>query len=148
MTDVKLRTDQGKAVVQGKTSVPFKTFVTLILQRKVFALFKKWGEEPVVIESDLLTSLASAPQDSQENRAHLVLVTLGVGVLVGVFCMSLGLAILEIFGFVLSKREFFIIAGLLLLLTLLTSILSKIQRRSRAEKITESMEKVASLLSK
>ena len=86
--EVEVKTESSKAVITGKTSVPFRTFVGLVLQRKVLQLFKDWGEEPVILSSSLLTNLASAPQDSQENKAHLVTVTLGVGVLLGIFFLA------------------------------------------------------------
>ncbi|HCI03610.1 TPA: hypothetical protein DE059_01655, partial [Candidatus Peribacteria bacterium] len=62
--EVKVKEEKMKAIIEGRTAVPFKTFVGLVLQRKVFPLFKKWGDEPVIINSELLTTLASAAQDS------------------------------------------------------------------------------------
>ena len=86
--EVSLRSDGTKAVIEGKTVVPFKTFVMLVIQRKVTALFKDWGTAPVVIDAELLTSLAGAPQDNQENKVNLVLVTLGIGVIMGVLAFA------------------------------------------------------------
>ena len=146
--DAKLNTDKGRAIVEGKTAVPFKTMVGLILQRKVLPLFKKWGDEPVIIDSDLLTSIASAPQDNQENRAHLTIVTLGVGVLVCVFGFSIAHVALDFFGISLGNKEYLIIAGVLVGLCLLASILAKLKRQGKDESLTEKMEKVAALLSK
>lgn len=146
--DVKLKTDQGTAMVQGKTSVPFKTFVQLILQRKVLTLFKRWGDEPVIVDGELLTSLASAPGDTQENRSHLVLVTLGVGVLVGVFAFAVIQIALVPFGIEMNQTYLLIIAGTLLGLAILTVLLSRVQRKSKGEKLADTMERVANLLSK
>lgn len=146
--DVQIRTENGKAVIQGKTTVPFQTFVSLVLQRKVFSLFKSWGKEPIVLSSDLLTDLASAPQDSTENRTHLVLVTLGVGILVGIFVMAIGLAVLQTIGMPLGRTELLLIAGGIVGLALLASILGRIQHGKRGEKITEKIEKLADLFSK
>ena len=108
--DAKLKTDQGRAIVEGKTAVPFKTFVQLVLQRKVIQLFKDWGKDPVIIDSELLTSLASAPGDSQENREQLVMVTLGVGVLAGVFVMSLMQLALAPWDIILTLQQHLMIA--------------------------------------
>jgi hypothetical protein len=146
--EVKLKSDQGKAVIEGKTAVAFQAFVTLVLQRKVFGLFKSWGEEPVVVSAELLASLASAPQDSQENRAHLVTVTLGVGIVLGVFVMSVLQLSLIANGITLSVRELGLIAGGILLLAILARMLVRLQRRKRSDKVTEAMESLSSLLSK
>ena len=100
--DAKLKTDHGKAIVEGKTAVPFKTFVGLVLHRKVLSLFKQWGKEPVIIDSELLTDLASAQQDSQENKEQLVTVTLGVGVLAGVFVLAIAQIALAPWGIYLK----------------------------------------------
>lgn len=146
--EVELKTESNRAIIAGKTSVPFRTFVGLVLQRKVMELFKKWGEEPVILSSDLLTNLASAPQDSQENKAHLVTVTLGVGVLVGVFGLAAVQAVILWFGYALGMREYLLIAGSLLGIALLAVLLSKLQNRSRGQKIADTMEKVAGFLSR
>ena len=146
--EVKLKEEKMRTIIEGRTTVPFKTFVGLVIQRKVFPLFKKWGDEPVIINSELLTCLASAPQDSQENRSKLILVTLGVGALVGVFFFSVGQVILIAAGITLGMRDLLLIAGGLVGLTVIVNILDKIRRRGKGENIAEKMEKVASLLSK
>lgn len=146
--EVSLRSDGAKAVIEGKTVVPFKTFVMLVIQRKVTALFKDWGAAPVVIDAELLTSLAGAPQDNQENKVHLVLVTLGIGVLFGVF----GLAVLQ-FGLLtinisMGRQELAILAGGLVGVALVGWILGKIQLKGGGQQVLDSMEKAAALLSK
>ena len=146
--EVKLKEEKTRAVIEGKTPIPFKTFVALVLQRKIIPLFKKWGEEPVILNSELLTSIASAPQDTQENRAHLVLVTLGVGVLTGIFILAVAQITLLALGITLAQKELLLIAGGLVALAILVSILGRLQGRNRAQKIADKMEKVASLLSK
>ena len=143
-----LRSDGTKAVVEGKTVVPFKTFVMLILQRKVTALFKDWGSDSVVVNSELLTSLAGAAQDSQENRAHLVLVTLGIGVLLGVFFISLAQLALLMLNVQIGQRELGILVGGLTGLAILAWILSKMQMRSGGQKVLDTMERAAGFLSK
>ena len=146
--DAKLKTDQGRAIVEGKTAVPFKTFVQLVLQRKVLTLFKKWGGEPVIIDSDLLTSLASTPQDSQENREQLVIVTLGVGTLLGVFAMAIVQIALTPWEIYLTQQHLLVIAGTLLGLAVLTWLLMKMKRKSKSQKVADTMEKIANLVGK
>jgi len=146
--EIKLKEEKTRAIIEGRTAVPFKTFVGLVLQRKVFPLFKRWGDEPVIINSELLTNLASSPQDSQENRSQLVLVTLGVGALVGVFFFAIGQIILLAARITLATRELLLIAGGLVGLTIIVSVLDRLRRKGKSEKIVEKMEKVASLLSK
>lgn len=147
--EVEIKAGDSKAIITGKTSVSFKTFVMLILQRKVTTLFKDWGEAPVIINSELLTGLASAEQDSQENKAQLVLITMGAGVLVGVFFFTiLQILLLNVVQFPLDTRELLIIAGSLLGLAILVMALSKIKKRNKGEKLLNTMEKLSSLLSK
>jgi len=145
--DAKLKTDHGKAIVEGKTAVPFKTFVELVLQRKVLNLFKKWGKEPVIINSELLTDLASAAQDSQENKEQLVTVTLGVGVLAGVFVMAVVQIALAPWGIILKQRELLIVAGVILGLAVLTFALSR-KKKGKSQKLTDTMEKITNIVSK
>jgi TRAP-type uncharacterized transport system fused permease subunit len=146
--EVTLRSDGSKAVIEGKTTVPFKTFVMLVLQRKVTALFKDWGQEPVVVSSDLLTNLAGAAQDSQENRVHLVLVTLGIGVLMGVFSLAVLELLLLTINIELAMRELAILAGGLVAVALVGWILGRIQLRGGGQRVLDTMEKAAALLSK
>jgi len=146
--EIELRTESSKAVITGKTAVPFRTFVGLVLQRKVFQLFKQWDKEPVIISSELLTQLASAPQDSQENRAHLVLVTLAVGICGGIFLMALLQVILAIGKIQLGLQELALIVGGLAGIAILLMLLARIQRMGRGQKIADSMERVAGFLSK
>ena len=146
--DAKLKTDQGRAIVEGKTAVPFKTFVGLVLQRKVLSLFKDWGKEPVIIDSELLTDLASAAQDNQENREQLVTVTLGVGILVGVFVMATIQIALTPWNIYLTQQHLLIIAGTLLSIALLTWMLSKSKKKGRSQKMADTMEKITNIISK
>ncbi|TSC59963.1 MAG: hypothetical protein Greene041662_348 [Candidatus Peregrinibacteria bacterium Greene0416_62] len=146
--EVSLRSDGTKAIVEGKTVVPFKTFVMLVIQRKVTALFKDWGTAPVVVDAELLTSLAGAPQDSQENRVHLVLVTLGIGVITGVLAFAILQFALLTINISMGKQELAILAGGLVGVGLVGSILSKVQLRGGGQRVLDSMEKAAALLSK
>jgi len=147
--EVEIKAGDSRATIAGKTSVSFKTMVGLILQRKVTTLFKDWGNDPVIVNSELLTSLASAPQDSQENKSQLVLTTIGTGVLIGIFVMAaLQLALLVALDISFSTRELLVVAGGLLGLAILATILMKMKRKNKSEKLLETMEKLSGLLSK
>ena len=147
--EVDISNEGGRAVIEDKTSVPFRTFVSLILQRKVQAIFKKCQDEPVIVSSDLLTALASAPDDRQEDRAKLVLVTMGVGVIVGVF-----LTISSFLGFMLfdvqpTMNELLVTLGSLAFIAIVVVILQGAQKKKGLkEKIYESMEKVTDLVTR
>ena len=144
--EVPLKTDPGKAVIEGKTAVPFQALVGLILQRKVFSLFKDWGKEPIILGSELLTSLASAPQDSHENRGHLILVTLGMGMVLGIL-LTCGIQVVLLFlGFALALKELLVVIVSILGVGVIVWLLSKTQTKGGAEKVTETMEKVAGFL--
>ena len=139
----------GKAIIEGKTTVSFKTFVSLVQNRKVTSLFKKRSKDPVIINSELLTELASSPQESHENKAQLVLVTMGTGVLVGIFCFTvLQIILLNFFQFPLYTSELFLIAGALFGFALLGFALSKIKKKEKEERLLNIMEKLAALISK
>ncbi len=146
--EVETKNEHGKAVIAGKTTVPFKTFVQLILQRKVMDLFKKWGDEPIIIGSELLTDLASSKEDSQENRSQVILVTLGVGVLVGIFAMAIAQLVLVTVGVTLSQKEYLIIGVVLVVLALLTHVLGRTQKKNQSQRLADKMEKIAGLVSK
>lgn len=152
MTDVEvdIATDgSGKAVIEGKTSVPFRTFVTLILQRRVQMLFKSNAQDPVIVGSELLTALASAPSDRQEDKGRLVLVTFGVGILAGVFIAAATLLGLMLFQIELQMRDIAIFLGAIIAVTFLGAVLQKNQRRSSfTEKLFETMEKTTDLVSR
>jgi hypothetical protein len=145
--EVQFRQDSGKAVIEGKTAVPFQSLVTLILQRKVQLLFKQWGKEPVVVAGELLTSLASAPQDSQENKAQQLLVAMGVGILAGVGGMALALAILETVQVFVTRKELLIVAGVIFGVGFIVFGLMRVQRVKKGEKMVENIEKLSSFLS-
>lgn len=146
--DAKLKTDQGRAIVQGKTAVPFKTFVGLVLQRKVMGLFKDWGKEPVIVDSELLTDLASAPQENTESVDHIIVVTLGTGVLFGVFLMAVLQIAIAPFGIGLSPAHLLAIAGTILGMAAIVWILGKVKRKSKGHRLTDIMEKIANMVGK
>lgn len=146
--EVAIKVDQQRAVVEGKTSVPFQSFVTLILQRKVLPLIKQWGREPVIVNSELLTGLASAPQDSTENRTKLLLVTLGIGIVIGIFILSSVQLALSLLHISFRQRELLLLSGGILGFAFLTALLGRLQRAKRNDRIEETIEKIASMLPK
>ncbi len=151
MSDVELdiETIGGKAIIEDKTSVPFRTFVSLILQRKVQTLFKKCQDEPVIVSSELLTSLASAPDDRQEDRGKLVLVTMGVGVVAGVFLTVAAFAGLMLFDVYPQMKELLIVLAALTFVAVVVIVLQNSQKKKGfKEKLYESMEKVTDLVTK
>jgi len=146
--EVQFKPETGKAVIEGKTVVPFQAFVTLVLQRKVLKMFKEWGKDPVIVNSELLTHLASAPQDSQENRGNLIMVTLGLGMVAGIALFALlqfGLLFVDVR---LGARELGLIGGGIIVLAILVGMLMKMRRMPRGEQLTETIENVASFLGK
>jgi len=146
--EVNFRPETGKAVIEGKTAVPFQSFVTLILQRKVQLLFKEHAKEPVVINSDLLTRLASAPQDSHENRGHLVLVSLGLGAVGGVAVFSAIQLVLLLSDFPLTWKEHAIIVGCIAGIAAVGALLMYVQKMPKSDKLTDTVENVARFLGK
>lgn len=144
--DVEISAGDKRVIVEGKTTVPFKTFVGLVLQRKVTGLFQDHGNKSVILDSELLTKLASAPQDNPDNHAHVVMVTLGVGILIGVFALALLQGILIFFEQPITQTGFFAIAGGLFVLATLVQVATLAKRRNRADKILEAMERVAMTL--
>ena len=146
--EVSFKPETGKAVIEGKTAVPFQSFITLILQRKVQTLFKDLGKQPVVVSSELLTRLASAPQDSRENTGHLVLVSLGLGAVGGVAAFSAVQLVLLLSNVALTWKEHSIIVGCIAGIALVGGILMRIQRMPKSDKLTESVESVARFLGK
>lgn len=146
--EMNFKPDLGKAVIEGKTTVPFQAFVTLVLQRKVFQLFKEWGRRPVIIDSELLTSLASAQQDSPENRAMLILTSLSVGILTGVAVFAFVQIGLIALNFPLGVKELAIVGTCILSLAFVSVMMSRMQRRKRNDKVVEAIESISSFLSK
>lgn len=145
--EVHFRPETGKAVIEGKTVVPFQSFVALILQRKVLHVAKTWGKAPVVVDSELLTSLASAPQDSQENRSQIILVSMVAGGLAGIAVLAAAQAILLVAGYTLGYREFGAVLGCIAVGIGAVWLMMSMQRRSKGEKLIETMENVSAFFS-
>lgn len=146
--EVQFKPETGKAVIEGKTAVPFQAFVGLILQRKVTNLLKVWGKHPVIMESELLTSLASAPQEGQENKANLILVSLIGGALAGITGFAALQLLLLLVEIPLGYRELGIIVGSVALLVAFLYLIMKSRTKSKNEKLVETMEQVSAFLSK
>jgi hypothetical protein len=146
--EVNFKPEIGKAIIEGKTAVPFQAFVMLILQRKVFNLFKIWGKHQIIVDSELLTSIASAPQDSVENKSNLVTVSLGVGVLGGILIMSAVLVALKSLKVELMMQHLLLLIACILGLALLAYVLMKTRKAKKGEKLLETMEGLSSFLSK
>lgn len=147
--EVEITSNGSRAIIEGKTSVPFKTFVSLILQRRVQMLFKTNQDDPVIVNSTLLTALASAPGDKQEDKGKLVLVTFGVGILAGVFlavAAFLGLMLLRI---QVEMKDLGIVLGVIVGVGILGILLQKNQKKSAfTEKLFDAMEKTTDLISR
>lgn len=138
-----------KAVIEGKTAVPFKTFVTLILQRRVQMLFKTSQDEPVIVNSTLLTALASAPGDKQEDRGKLILVTMGVGIIVGVFFTVAVFLALKLLNIQPEIKDLGIVLAVIAGVVILGIVLMKNQKKSGfTEKLFDAMEKTTDLISR
>ncbi len=147
--EVSIRAEHSKAVIEGKTAVPFKTLVTLILERRVLGLFKNWSNEPVIINTTLLTDIASTEQDINAGKSHYVLVTLGSGIVVGIFLAAFSQLLLSFFSITFGKKELFFVSGSLLVIGLLVFVLARTQQKTKqAEKVVETMDKISMLFSK
>ena len=147
--EVEISNGSGKAVIEGKTPVPFQTFVSLILQRKVQTLFKKWSDEPVIVGTELLTSLASAPNDRQDDRNKLVLVTFGVGVIGGAFLTIAVFAILMLLDVRPELKDLAIALATIGGVAAVITLLQRGQKRvGFTQQLSESMEKVADLIAR
>lgn len=146
--EVNFKPETGKAIIEGKTAVPFQAFVQLILQRKVQVLFKDTGKESIIVGSELLTKLASAPQDSKENRSQLVLVSMGLGAVGGVAAFSVVQLVLLFAEFPFTWKEHAIILGVIVGVAALGALLMYMQRMPKNDKLTDTVESVARFLGK
>lgn len=147
--EVEIATGPNRAVIEGKTSVPFKAFVSLILQKRVQMLFKTNQNDPVIVSSTLLTSLASAPNDRQEDKGKLVLVTFGVGILAGILVAALTMLVLTILRIQPEMKDYAIVLGVIIGVGVLGIMLMKSQKKSGfTEKLFDAMEKTTDLVSR
>lgn len=146
--EVDITSESVKTFIKGKTGVPFKTLVKLILQRKVTVLFERWGQDSIVISSELLTDLASAPQDNEDNRQHLMLVTFGCGIFVGLFLFSVVQLILLLGKIQLNLGNLITIIASMLVLAGLGWALMRSRQRQKSTKFYDTIEKIATIIPK
>lgn len=144
--EVKFREEDHRAVIEGRTTVPFQSFVKLILQREVFALFKKWHKEPVIISSELLTHLASAPQNSIGNKSRDISVGVGVGVVLGVLISAIAMLVLTEVQIIPGRKELGIVIGGILALMILVGILVKMRSVKRGQSLVDAVESLSNFL--
>jgi hypothetical protein len=146
--EVTVKGGDQKAIVEGKTNVSFKTFVTLVLQRNVSFLYEKWQEEPIIMSSDLLSKLAAAPMDNTESTNHTILVTLGVGIIFGFFMAAVIGFFMLMFGFELNRITLLSVAICLLVLGLVLKTLMRMESKNNTQKLIDGIEGVARVLKK
>jgi hypothetical protein len=147
--EVDISTTSGKAVIEGKTPVPFKAFVKLLLQRKLDGLYKRDADESVIVSSELLTALASAPQEKHEDNRKMMLVTFGVGIVAGVFFTVGVFLVFMLFRIQPEMKDLGIVLAVIGGVVLLAILLLRTQKKSVfADKLYESMEKLTDMISK
>ncbi len=144
--EVQFKPETGKAVIEGKTVVPFQAFITLVLQKKVLSLTKQWGKHPVIIDSELLTSMASAPSESQENRSNMIMVSMVIGCLFGITGFGVVQILLLLLKVSLGYRELGILVGSIVVVMLLLMAVMKMRKLPKGEKMVETIEGIASFL--
>jgi len=144
-----VKTSEGeKVVIEGKTSIPFGSFVKLILRRKVQKLFKDWQSEPVIIESELLTAIASAPEDPMEDKSKVIMSAVVIGFCFGMFLTGLALSLLNMAGITIGQAELLTGLAVLLAMAVAVHIASRIHTRKAKEQIVEKVEQIADLFAK
>lgn len=146
--EVSVRESATKAVIEGKTAVPFQSFVKLVLQRKVQALFKDWQNEPIVVSSSLLSTLANSPADSREDRGRLVLTSIVIGTCFGVFLTSLALLVLILLEVDVGPRELLTVVVVLFLLALLLQAAEKLNIDAYKQAVVDKVERIADVISR
>jgi hypothetical protein len=146
---VAVKSEKGdQIVIEGKTAVPFSAFVKLILKRKVQGLFKQWQNEPVIISSDLLTQIASAPGDTVEDRSKIVLTAVVIGFCLGAFVMVAGIFILGILGIEIGQKELLFGLGAFLLVAVAVFAAMRVHVGKMRDELIEKVEQVAEVFGK
>lgn len=146
---VAMRTSDGdEVIVEGKTGIPFNLFVKLLLKRKIQTLFKDWQDEPIVISSELLTKIASAPEDNAEDRSKIVLTALVIGLCFGMFISAVALVGLSMVGIIIGAKE--LIVALCVLLAVAVAVYGALQIHSHKikQQLVEKVEEVADVFAK
>lgn len=146
---VTLKTSANEqAVIEGKTTVPFSAFVKLILQRKVQGLMKEAQDEPVILSSNLLTKIASAPGDTLEDKSKVILTACVMGLCGGFFLAAAGIVILGMLGITIEQRELLVALGTFLVVALAIYSAMQIQGRKIREQFVEKIERIAEMFSR
>jgi len=144
-----LQTPQGgKAIIEGKTAIPFASFVKLVLKRKVQTLFKDFQEEPIILSSSLLTHLASAPDDSHEDKSKVILTAVVIGFCFGMFLTAFALVVFRMMGIEIGASELLTGLGVLLALAIAVFASMKISGHKMKQQLIEKVEEVAGLFAR
>lgn len=75
---------EGKHEPSEKVKVKFTKFVQLVATHDFEEVMQKHGDDDIVLNSNLLTDLASAHQEEEEKRDPKLPIFLIVGVIIGV----------------------------------------------------------------
>jgi len=146
---VTLKPVQGEqAVIEGKTTVPFHAFVKLILQRKIQGLVKDAQDEPVILSSDLLTKIASAPNESLEDRSKVLLTACVIGFCGGFFAAAFAIVVLGMMGVEIGQKELMVALTVLLVVALAVYGALQVHTRKVREKFVEKIERIADMFSR
>ncbi len=149
--DVKLniKTPSGEqAIIEGKTAVPFATFMKLMLQKKLQPLVKDWQSEPVIISSDLLTKIASAPAESLEDRSKVLLTACVIGFCGGFFVAAFAIVVLGMMGVEIGQKELLVALTVLLVIALVVYSALQVHTRKIKEQFIEKIERIADMFSR
>lgn len=136
------------AVIEGKTAVPFGSFMKLIQNRKVQSLMKKWQNESVVLSSDLLTHIASAPGESHEDRSKVILTAMVIGLAFGIFVTGVAIFFMGSLGYTIGQRELIAGMGVLLVLAIAVYSAMRMQSSNMKQDLIEKIEKISDVFSK
>jgi len=137
-----------QAIIEGKTAVPFGAFIRLTLQRKVQGLMKEWQSEPVIISSDLLTKIASAPSESLEDRSKVLLTACVIGFCGGFFVAAFAIVVLGMMGVEIGQKELLVALTVLLVVALVVYSALQVHTRKIKEQFIEKIERIADIFSR
>ena len=140
--------EEESAIVEGKTSIPFSTFVQLVLKKKVMSLFKEWGDDPIIFSSVLLTKIANCPQDTTEDKNKIILTAMTLGLCLGVAFTMLGILVLWTLGVDIGQKELLVATAALLVVGSAVFASMRIHTSKHIQKLTEHVENVSEMFSK
>jgi len=146
---VTLKPQMGEqAVIEGKTTVPFSAFVKLILQKKVQGLMKEAQYEPVILSSDLLTKIASAPGESLEDRSKVLLTACVIGFCGGFFLSAAAIVLLGMMGVEIGQKELIVALTVIAIVGVAVYSAMQIQTGKMRDQFVEKIEKIAHIFSR